>query len=175
VLLAAAAPPLYAQTVDDDQDTLLLLKDFAAKAPSMKDNDALAALKELSKKIPDERLPVVEKFSLNDDAKDLRFGFAFLLVERASYDPAARLIAKSLSEEEKDREYKMWKWWEFSFGKRKDYKELTHRITAALLRQFDKGDEKTKIVVAEIFGKGKTEAKMSLGEFKKSINYKDDN
>lgn len=175
LIIIPSAASVYAQPAQKEDETLRLLKDFAAKAPTMKDNDALAAIKELSKKIPDDRLPIVEEFGLTDDAKDFRFGFVYLLVERNRFDSAARLIVKRMAETEQDHEYIMWKWWEGNFGERENYKELSHQIGDALLRQFDNGDEKTKLIVAEIFGKGKTEATMNLSEFKKAIGYKDDN
>lgn len=162
---------VLAQSATKDQETLALLQAFAAKTPPQNDEDALQALRELSKQIPDSQLPIVEKYGLSDDAKDLQFPFALLLIERSSYDPAARLIVNRLGKQVKHRQYTMWNWWGSHFGKREDSKELTRRITESFLREFDKGDAKTKLVVAQVFGKGETESKMTLEDFKKSIAY----
>ncbi len=172
-MLCAGGLPLHAQSKEKKEDqTLTLLRKFADKLPTMKVDEFLAATKELSKKIPDEQLPKVETFGLSRDAKGMRFAFVPLLVDRGKYDSAARLIIKDLDESGKDREY-MWKWWETMFGERKEYKELSHQFGEARLRQFDHGDDKTRLIVAEIFGKGEAETKMSLDDFKKAINYKD--
>ena len=133
LIIIPSAASVYAQPEQKENETLTPLKDFAAKAPTMKYNDVMAAIKELSKKIPDDRLPIVEGFGLTDDAKDYRFGFVYLLVDRNRFDSAARLIVKSVAGTEQDREYIMWKWWEGNFGERKDYIELSHRIGGALL------------------------------------------
>ena len=171
VLFSVSKCQLLAQSATKDQETLALLKAFAEKTPPKNDEDALKAIRELSKQIPDSQLPIVEKYGLSDEAKDLQFPFALLLIERNSYDPAARLIVNRLGKQVKHRQYAMWNWWESHFGKRENAKELTRRITESFLREFDKGDPKTKLVVAQIFGKGETESKMTLEDFKKSIGY----
>ncbi len=102
----------------------------------------------------------------------MRLAFARLLVDRDCYDAAAHVLIKSFSEAPKDRrEYGMWKWWETMFGERKDYDTMKHRIVDALLRRFENADESEKLVLADVFGKGEKESKMSLRDFKKAIDY----
>ena len=70
-----------------------------------------------------------------------------------------------------NREYRMWKWWEYNFREREDFKDLSRPIGDALLRQFEKGNADYKLVVAELFGKGPAETQLTLKEFKQAINY----
>ena len=67
----------------------------------------------------------------------------------------------------------MWKWWEYSFGERADYKELNKDTTEALFRQFARGGVEKKRVIAEIFGKGEAEARLTNEEFRKVIKSKE--
>ena len=75
-------------------------------------------------------------------------------------DAAARIAVVVFADVEKgNREYTTWKWWEVSFGERKDYKVISRQFVGSLLLQFEMGNDTTKLIVAEILGKGKAEAK----------------
>jgi hypothetical protein len=155
-------------------DTLKLLHGFlaAARQNDMKDEIILKALKELHRQVKDENLATVESFALTEEAKPVAWALAGFLVERKRYDGAADVIVTRLVSTKDNRQYAMWKWWEHNFEEREDYKNITRQITDSLLRQFAKGSADRKRVVAELFGKGAAEAKLSAEEFKRAIKYK---
>ena len=157
-----------------DAATIELLKSFAAKLDRTHDVTALRQIKEFNESLADAQLPTVEKFAVSDDGKELRWAFTWILADRHRYDATAHVITKTMSEVTKDREYRMWKWWETMFGERDDYKKMSHEIATAFLQRFEKGEDSEKLVIAEIFGQGEKEAKLSVNEFKKAIGYKDD-
>src|SRR5665213_2057969 len=91
-------------------------------------NDALLkALNDLSQQVKDEHLATVETFALTEEAKPATWAFARILVERNRYDGAADVIVTSLLSEKKNRGYSMWKRWEYFFGEREDYKEMSRQ------------------------------------------------
>jgi hypothetical protein len=156
---------------DRQQEVNATLTQFAAKMKSASDKQAKQALTELNQRIRDEDLAQVEKFAAGKDAIGLEIAFAWLLVNRERFDSAASLMVQDLIAAKNNRRYAMWKWWEHHFGERKDYRAMTWKITDSLLLQFEKGNDDQKLVVAELFGKGKNEAKLTLQEFKKAIEY----
>jgi hypothetical protein len=156
-----------------DPETHTHLKQFLHLAETKPSDEALLkALNDLSKRITDKHLDTVERFALLKTSKLVRWPLTRLLVERSQFDSAARIVVVALADVKKDRRYGMWKWWEVNFGERQDYKLFSRNITDSLLRQFEKGNDTTKSVVAEIFGKGKAEAKLTISEFKRVVGYK---
>jgi hypothetical protein len=155
-------------------ETLKRLREFlgTARQKDINDENILKALNELNQRVKDEHLVTVESFALTDEAKPIAWALTRLLVERKRYDGAADVIVARLVSEKENRQYRMWKWWEYSFGQREDYKELSRKITDSLLRQFSRGGAGRKQVVAELFGKGAAEAKLTVEEFKQAIKYK---
>lgn len=134
------------------------------------DDDAIRKeLERLNKAISDEQLPAVEKYAALPEAKTIAWPLAWLFVERGRFDSAAELMVNQLSEVKENRAYRLWKWWEYSFGKRDDYQRLNKEITEALLKQFDKGPEARKLVIVELFGKNAKDAKLSLEEFRATL------
>jgi len=63
----------------------------------------------------------------------------------------------------------MWKWWEYHFKDRPDFAEMNIKIAEGFLRQFDRGTPAERLVVAEVFGKGRREADMSTAEFRSAL------
>ncbi len=62
----------------------------------------------------------------------------------------------------------MWKWWEHSFGERKDYAELSRELGRAYLRLFNKSSQATREIIADIFGR----KSLSAREFEELIESK---
>jgi uncharacterized protein (TIGR03067 family) len=153
-----------------DEETLKCLRRFviAASKDDASDESVLKAFNELSRQVKDEHIATVEGYAVTDEAKPVAFAFGRLLVERKRYDAAADVFVTALANF-RERQYAMWKWWEYSLGERKDYKELSRQIADALLRQFAKGSPDRKLIIAEVFGKGPTEAKMTVEEFQRAI------
>jgi type 1 glutamine amidotransferase len=162
-----------AENSKPDPATIAQLKKFVEDVKGKTDQQSFEMIKTLSNSVSADNLPTVELFAISKDGETIRFGFAKLLVDRNSYDAAAHVIVKGLSERKTDRDYMMWKWWETMYGDRQDYKEMSHRITDAFLNIFEHGGQESKTVIAEIFGKNGVEAKMDLPDFKKAIGYSD--
>jgi hypothetical protein len=152
--------------------SLTALRQFVADTALLKDDKkVLQALDELSKKLPDDQLPVVEQFAVSDEATEFRWPLAQLLVDRKEVKRAGRVITKALVEDQGDRQYHLWKWWEFLYGNRNDYKDMTWELTDELLDQFGRGNHDCKLAIAEVFNKGAEEAKLGVEEFKKLLDY----
>ena len=175
VASAAAEPPPA-----PDATTVAQLKEFSISLnAALKDvhgddqvTIATAELNKLSKKISDEHLSSVEQFALSKDGESIRWLLAIFMVERGKFDSAANLFLFELAKKQQgDRRYAMWKSWEYYFGERKDYLELSRRIGISLVHQFEIGNADYRLVIAELFGKGAAEAKLSLDEFKKAIDF----
>lgn len=132
---------------------------------------AIPAIKDLSAKISDDHLSAVEQFALTKDGKTVRWVLARLLVERDKFDFVAHVLVADLAENKDERSYRMWKWWEYNFGERKDFMELSRKIGIALIEQFENGNADYKLVVAELFGKGEAEAKLTTNQFKTAIDF----
>ena len=172
--LLAAEPPKA-----PDAATVKLLQEFEAsfeaKMKDVKVDDQFktisAELKNLSQNLSDSQLPDVEHYALTKDGEGMRWWLAFFFVERGKLDSAAHLFVDALVRKKENRSYVMWKYWESCLGERKDFKELSRNFGSALVRQFEVGNAEYKQVVAELFGKGETEAKMSVEDFKKAIDF----
>jgi len=148
------------------------LREFFAlidKDPS----DDEAILKELdavSRDTPDEQLSVVERFAVKEDAKPFAWPLVRILVERNRLDTAAEVIVSALLPFPGKRQYRMWKWWEYNFGKRADFFELSHAIAESMSVQFAKGPEDRKEVIAELFELGPAGATLSVDEFRQRLS-----
>jgi hypothetical protein len=128
----------------------------------------LGHVKETSKQISDKQLPGLEHYVLRSKDKALQSVAFHLFIHRSRFDTAAKLIVLTMGNE-KNPSYVVWKTWEYCYGERKDYMTLSKHFGEALLRQFEKGDKKTKLTVAMIFSKGEAESKLSTKEFRKLI------
>ena len=164
--ITTSQPQLHAET-------LKRLREFVAIVrPKDTENEVvLKALDELNRQLKDEHLATLESFAVTEEAKIAAWALARILVERKRYDGAADVFVTRLAAEKGDRQYRMWKWWEYNFREEKNYEELSRQITDALLRQFDKGSPDRKQAIAEVFGKGAAEAKLTAKEFKQVIGY----
>ena len=111
----------------------------------------------------------LERYAASSEAKPFSFLWARLLVQRERYDMAARVIVSALADEPENREYRLWKWWAVSFKERPDYKQMTQRLDSGFLKEFATGPEARRLVVAQLFGKGAAEARLSVEEFKASF------
>jgi hypothetical protein len=150
-----AQPPPDATTLDRLRAFKLLVK----KAPTA-DEQILSALTELSKSIPDDRLSTVECFAATDEGSAIAWSLARLLSDRNRLDAAAEVIVSALSADPENRQYRMWKWWEFSFRERADYDQLTRAITESLLKQFERGPKDRRIIICDLFGRDHTDAQL---------------
>lgn len=151
------------------------LEDSDPGADSLTDQDRMVfkAAVDFGKTLSDKECFAATEFALSDDGKSLRWLLAYLMVDRGRFDDVARLVVADLRDDIENRSYRTWKWWEVSFGERKDYMRMSRQFGDALLRQFDAGNDETRIVIAELFGKGSEEAKLGLAEFKRAIRYDD--
>jgi hypothetical protein len=189
--LALLAPSSYSAEKATVKDRLIALRDRVAAITQGKetvqlnesdrsriptpltDNDKMAfkAFLEFSATVNDGDLEAVAGFAVSKDGASIRALLVGLLVDRGRFDAAASAVVVDLVAKPKDREYRLWKWWEWTFSERKNYKELSRSFSDALLRQFDTGSAETKLAIAEVFGKGAKEAKLSLQQFKDAIQY----
>ncbi len=142
-----------------------------SRRDDVNDEKLAADADKLNRAIDDRHLPVVEQFALSDEAKPATWAFVQILVDRGQMDAAAHVIVHDLLSEPENREYRMWKWWDYHFSERADYKEMNLRIGESLLRQFETGTPEERLVVAELFGKGPEEAKLTVDEFRKAIEF----
>lgn len=125
-----------------------------------RDLAAFVLLLRFSESLRETDLPAVEDFGASEDGIEVRWLLAFLLIDKDRLDGAARLIVAALVQMPADnRAYRLWKWWEWSFGPRPDLEMLTRRLSHALLRRFEQGDATERAVVADLFGNpGMTES-----------------
>jgi hypothetical protein len=129
------------------------------------------ALVEFEPTVGDKDLEAVASFAVSKDGASVRCLLAHLLVDRGRFDAAAKVVLFDLVADPENRSYRLWKWWEWNYSDRKNYKELSRSFCDALLGQFDTANAETKLAVSELFGKGEKEAKMPLQQFKDSIHY----
>jgi hypothetical protein len=171
-LLVVAQVAANPQAEQQKAKSLTALRQFVADTALLKDDKkVLQSLDGLSKKIADDQWPVVEQFAVSDEATEFRWPLAQLLVDRKEVKRAGRVITKALVEDQGDRRYHLWKWWEFLYGNRNDYKDMSWDLTDELLDQFGRGNYDCKLAIAEVFKKGEEEAKLGVEEFKKLLDY----
>lgn len=183
ILLSLESQALETLAVPDAA-TVKTLNDFSVSFETRMSGEKTAAeiddqfkiiageLNKLSKNIAEAQLPAVEAYALTKQGEKLRWWLAFFFVERGKFDSAAHLYVEDLVHRKEQRSYVMWKYWESYFIERKDYRDLSHRISISLMRQFETGNAEYKLVVAELFGKGEAESKLTVEEFKKAIDWK---
>ncbi len=154
-------------------ETLARLRAYVefSRGEVVHDEQLAAEAEKLYRTIDDRQLPAVEQFALSDEAKPVAWVLIYLLVDRGQMDAAAHVIVHDLRTRPENRRYGMWKWWEYRFGERTDYMDMSRRIGESLLRQFETGTPEDKLVVAELFGKGPEEAKLTVDEFKTAIRF----
>ena len=111
--------PVIAQAQPTEQElkTIASLKRFVADSRTVEDSPAQdrqlwLLFARLSWRTHDDQLPHVEAFALRPEAKPVRWCLAALLIQRNQLDGAAHIIVHDLAEDQVDRQYKMWKWWE---------------------------------------------------------------
>jgi hypothetical protein len=165
-----------AQPTEQDTKTIASLKRFVSDSRAVEDSPAAdrqiwLLFARLSWRTHDDQLPQVEAFALRPEAKPVRWCMAALLIQRNQLDAAAHVIVHDLAEDEGDRQYKMWKWWDFHFKDRANFQELNLKFAEALLHQFEKGTDSEKVAIAEMFGSGKQEAKLNIDDFKTAIGF----
>ncbi len=134
------------------------------------DETGLRAMSALSSEIPETQLSTVEQFAATEEAEPVVWPLIRLLVERGRLEAAAGRIVDTLQRNPEQRKYRMWKWWEYNFGDRADYMELSRKIGDALLDEFAKGPNERKEVIVEIFGKGPAEARLTPEQFRGIIS-----
>jgi hypothetical protein len=128
---------------------------------------ALAAIEKLNRSTSDAELPQIEDFAKANAASEMAWPLVRLLVLRHRFDSAVEVAVVSLSKSE-DRQYSMWKWWEYNFSGRKDYAELNQELGQAYLRLFNKSNQARRELIADIFGR----KNLSAHEFEELIEGK---
>ena len=129
------------------------------------DEAVLAAVEKLNRSASDADLETIEHFAKANATNEVAWPLIRLLVVRHRFDSAVEVAVGSLSKSE-NRQYRMWKWWEHSFGDRKDYAELNRELGQAYLRLFKQSSEATKEIISDIFGR----KKLSAQEFSELID-----
>jgi hypothetical protein len=137
------------------------------------DRQVWLACDRLSRRLRDNELPEVEAFAVGPEAREVRWLLAGILIQRNRFDAAAHVLVCELSEDPENRKYRVWKWWYYQFRQRADREEMSRKITEGFLHQFEHGTPQERRVIAEIFGKGREEAEMDPGEFRKAIGLSD--
>ena len=135
----------------------------ALRSESRSDELGLAAVVKLEAQIKVAEFPKLEAFASERDGM-LAFAVMPIFVRHDRLDPVARLATRALTKGE-SREYRMWKWWETMFGERPDFERLSKRLGLAFASAYEKGDEATRTVIADIFGK----QPMTAVEFRRFI------
>ncbi len=145
---------------------------LAAAVQNPAENDASTSreIEELSRVLKDEDLPTVEAFALTPEGRDTGFSLARIFVDRGLFERAANVIVYYFLTEPDNREYTMWKWWEHHFSERAAYAEMSRQMKDALLLKFEHGEMPQNLVVAELFGKGAAEARLSAIQFRATID-----
>ena len=146
----------------------VIVEDAFADSPAA-DRQGWLACDRLSRRIRDDQLADLEAFAVRPEAKNVRWMLAKILVQRKRFDGAAHVMVRALTEEPENRDYQMWKWWEYHFKDRPDFDEMNWRIGEAFLHQFEKGTAEERLAISETFGKGRLEAEMSPSDFRKTI------
>lgn len=168
--------PLTSAAADDaiQAKTLARLRRFVEVEKRFEDSPAQDrhawfVCHRLSRATRDEELPGFEAFAVGPEAKSVRWLLAGILAQRNQFDAAAHVMTRALAEDPKDRQYRMWKWWHYSFRERADFDEMSLKIAEGFLRQFERGTVDERIAIAEIFGKDRAAADLSAAQFRKAI------
>ncbi len=159
----------------DDGTESIPLDDSDPGADSLADTDRmiLKVVTNFGKTLSDNDFNIAVEFAISAEGKPLRWVLAGLMVDRGRFDDVAKLVVADLVDDPENRSYRNWKWWEANFGDRENYDRLSRQLTDALLGRFDGGNDEERLVIAELFGKGKEEAGLGLAEFKRAIGYKE--
>ena len=167
VLLACPLIGISELRADGDLNAKLLAFERAVAAAqrseSRSDELGFAAVARLEAQLEVAEFPKLEAFASERDGR-LAFAVMPIFVRHNQLDPVARLATRALTKSE-NREYSMWKWWETMFVDRADFGSLSKRLGIAFASVYEKGDEATRTVIADIFGK----QPMSAEEFRRFI------
>ena len=94
------------------------------------------------------------------------------LTESKDYAGAAKLAVEALEGDYPDRQYAMWKWWETTFGNRKDYMELSRHFGDSLFDIYDHSTPARRRVIAETFGRPHFDVSKSAADLRLEIEKK---
>src|SRR5687768_14633310 len=178
-LAVLAAGVLFFQTASGADEagrakTLERLREFVKTQEAFRDSPAAdrqpwLACDRLSRRTRDHELPEVEAFAMTPEGKGVRWLLVFILIQRDRFDAAANVLTCEMTEAPDDREYRVGKWWWHHFNERPDYEEMSWKLADSFVRRFERANEAERLAIAETFGKGRPEAGLSAGEFRKAI------
>ena len=94
------------------------------------------------------------------------------LVESEDFAGAAKLAVEALEGDYPDRQYAMWKWWETTFGDRKDFKDLSWRFGECLFEIYEHSSAPRRRVIAETFGRPEFDLSKSAADLRADIEKK---
>ena len=151
-----------------DAATLQRLRTFKSVSMHSTDQAADSMLEAINPTIPDNQLEAVANYTKSEEGKPIAWPLGKLLVERGRFDLAADVFVTSLANVD-DKQYGMWKWWEYNFRDRPDYDQLSWKIGDAFVTLFSTSTSANKRVIAEIFGKSAEDAKLSALEFRQMV------
>jgi len=127
----------------------------------------------ITKAIPADALTDLEKRLIEGKSEQLRWAFYRTLMERDRYDSAARILIRLFvdcsDEEAKQRHYGFAKQFAVFYGERKDVRDIQEKLLRALFAEYKKGDEKTRLAIARICGRGKAESQLPPDKFARDV------
>jgi hypothetical protein len=94
------------------------------------------------------------------------------LVESKDLAGAAKLAVEALEGDYPDRQYAMWKWWETTFGDRKDFMEFSRRFGECLFDIYEHSPVPRRRVIAETFGHPEFDVSKSAADFRAEVEKK---
>lgn len=155
-----------------DREVIAKIRSFASsvRRHPVEDERFLAELGALSKSIGDDRLSAVERFAATDEAKPIAWPLVRLLVDRKRFEAAASVVVTTLAAvPAEDRPYAMWKWWAYNFGEQRPDSAALNGMVDGLLSEFARGPEDRRLIVCDLFGMRKEDAKLPVGQFREKL------
>lgn len=128
-------------------------------------------VQDFERSLSKENVETMTQFALSEDGISSRWLVAQMLLNLEHYNSAAKVVLSYVIINPEERRYRTWKWMHVTFSARKDYQTISLQFTDALLHEFEIGDSDTKLAIADLFSRGADDAKLTLEEFKKAIQY----
>ncbi|HLQ37711.1 MAG TPA: hypothetical protein VK348_07920 [Planctomycetota bacterium] len=136
-----------------------------------KDRMLLGATVEFGRSLSDADLRAVPDLTSRSNEALLRWLVLRLLIDRRSFDDAARVVIADARANPSESSHRLWNWLQAGYGKRPDYRATALGLGDGLLRQFEAGPPEVKVAVAGLFGMAPADASLSVDAFKAAIGY----
>ncbi len=122
-------------------------------------------LDQLGKLTKDSDIRFIEEHARQNKESLMAWPMARVLILLGSYDVAVEVIVVALRDAE-DPMYRMWKWWEHSFGELESYPRMSAEIGRAFLAHFDR-DPGSRELIQKLFHMSMEELRTKLQELEK--------